>query len=98
MPVSCRHASALPGPAFSVGIVAGEPNAAARRCCLCFDGYSSARCPAALWRVHDIKSDSPDHGFQPSNQFELSAKGPATHGLEHQLPELLLAVGIDVLN
>lgn len=46
----------------------------------------------------EIKSDNPDHGFQFPGQFELSAMGPANRGLEHELPRLLLAAGIDVVN
>ncbi|MDV3467515.1 YbeD family protein [Stenotrophomonas sp. C3(2023)] len=45
----------------------------------------------------EIKSDNPDHGFQFPGQFELSAMGPANRGLEHELPRLLTAAGIDVV-
>ena len=43
-----------------------------------------------------IASDNPEHGFQFPGTFELSALGPATSGLEHVLPQLLIAAGIDV--
>ncbi|MFQ6311854.1 DUF493 family protein [Lysobacter capsici] len=44
----------------------------------------------------DIHSDNPDHGFQFPGTFELSAMGAADAGLEHELPRLLLGVGINV--
>lgn len=46
----------------------------------------------------EIKSDNPEHGFQFPGQFELSAMGAANIGLEHELPKLLQAAGIQVLN
>ena len=45
----------------------------------------------------DITSSDPEHGFQFPGTFELSALGPATSGLEHALPQLLIAGGIEVL-
>jgi len=45
----------------------------------------------------DISSDNPEHGFQFPGTFELSALGPADSGLEHALPQLLIAAGIEVL-
>lgn len=45
----------------------------------------------------EIKSDNPEHGFQFPGQFELSAMGAANIGLEHELPRLLQAAGVDVL-
>ncbi len=45
----------------------------------------------------EIKSDNPEHGFQFPGQFELSAMGAANTGLEHELPMLLQAAGIQVL-
>ncbi|MFL9584229.1 DUF493 family protein [Stenotrophomonas sp. AB1(2024)] len=45
----------------------------------------------------EIKSDNPEHGFQFPGEFELSAMGAANIGLEHQLPQLLQAAGIQVL-
>jgi putative lipoic acid-binding regulatory protein len=45
----------------------------------------------------EIKSDNPEHGFQFPGQFELSAMGAANKGLEHDLPQLLQAAGIQVL-
>jgi putative lipoic acid-binding regulatory protein len=47
--------------------------------------------------VMEIKSDNPEHGFQFPGQFELSAMGSANIGLEHDLPLLLQAAGIQVL-
>lgn len=46
----------------------------------------------------EIKSDNPEHGFQFPGQFELSAMGAANSGLEVELPKLLMAAGIEVLN
>ncbi len=45
----------------------------------------------------EIKSDNPEHGFQFPGTFELSAMGPAERGLEAELPRLLTAAGVDVL-
>ncbi len=45
----------------------------------------------------EIKSDNPDHGFQFPGDFELSAMGTADTGLESELPRLLSAAGIEVL-
>jgi len=46
----------------------------------------------------EIKSDNPDHGFQFPGQFELSAMGSAGRELERELPRLLEAAGLEVLN
>lgn len=48
-------------------------------------------------RGMDIKSDNPEHGFQFPGTFELSAMGSAESGLETELPRLLTAAGIEVL-
>lgn len=45
----------------------------------------------------EIKSDNPEHGFQFPGTFELSAMGSADSGLESELPRLLVAAGIEVL-
>ena len=45
----------------------------------------------------EIKSDNPEHGFQFPGTFELSAMGSADSGLETELPRLLAAAGIEVL-
>lgn len=45
----------------------------------------------------DISSDNPDHGFQFPGTFELSAMGTAGIELELELPRLLAAAGINVL-
>jgi hypothetical protein len=45
----------------------------------------------------DISSENPDHGFQFPGTFELSAMGAAGKGLESELPRLLTAAGIEVL-
>ena len=46
----------------------------------------------------EIKSDNPEHGFQFPGVFELSAMGAAGAGLEVELPRLLEANGVEVLN
>ena len=45
----------------------------------------------------EINSDNPEHGFQFPGVFELSAMGTANSGLESELPRLLTAAGIEVL-
>lgn len=45
-----------------------------------------------------IVSDNPEHGFQFPGTFEITALGPASAGLEAEIPKLLLAAGIDVLH
>ncbi|AER55323.1 DUF493 family protein [Pseudoxanthomonas spadix] len=44
-----------------------------------------------------ISSDNPEHGFQFPGTFELSAMGTAGVELERELPRLLVAAGIQVL-
>ncbi|MBB5875331.1 MULTISPECIES: YbeD family protein [Xanthomonas] len=46
----------------------------------------------------DITSDNPDHGFQFPGVFELSAMGTADTGLEAELPRLLAAAGVEVMD
>lgn len=46
----------------------------------------------------DITSDNPDHGFQFPGVFELSAMGTANIGLESELPRLLAAAGVEVMD
>ena len=48
--------------------------------------------------MNTIHSDNPEHGFQFPGTFELSAMGPADKHLESDLPQRLLAAGIDVLH
>ena len=45
-----------------------------------------------------IKSDNPDHGFQFPGDFEITAVGPVTAGLEVEVPNLLRAAGLTVLH
>ena len=45
----------------------------------------------------DIKSDNPDHGFQFPGVFEITAMGAASAGLEIEIPRLLGAAGVPVL-
>ncbi|MDQ3495105.1 MAG: DUF493 family protein [Pseudomonadota bacterium] len=44
----------------------------------------------------EIQSDNPEHGFQFPGDFEITAMGPASAGLETELPTLLRAAGISV--
>lgn len=44
-----------------------------------------------------IKSDNPAHGFQFPGVFELSAMGAADKGLEIELPRLLAASGVELI-
>jgi putative lipoic acid-binding regulatory protein len=63
---------------------------------------SSRRLGLRPGRTHnqamEIKSDNPEHGFQFPGTFEITAMGPATAGLETEIPKLLVATGIDVLH
>jgi len=45
----------------------------------------------------EIKSDNPEHGFQFPGTFEINAMGSSTAGLESEIPRLLQAAGIRVL-
>ncbi|UWX03924.1 DUF493 family protein [Pseudoxanthomonas sp. NC8] len=45
----------------------------------------------------EIRSENPEHGFQFPGTFELSAMGAADRGLEAELPKLLSAAGVEVL-
>lgn len=49
-------------------------------------------------QLNTIHSDNPDHGFQFPGTFELSAMGSADQHLETDLPQHLLAEGIDVVH
>jgi putative lipoic acid-binding regulatory protein len=46
----------------------------------------------------EIKSDNPEHGFQFPGTFEITAMGPASAGLETEIPKLLVTSGIAVLH
>jgi len=46
----------------------------------------------------EIKSDNPDHGFQFPGTFEITAMGSANIGLESEIPRLLAAAGLTVLD
>ena len=46
----------------------------------------------------EIKSDNPEHGFQFPGTFEITAMGSATAGLESEIPRLLMAAGLRVLD
>jgi uncharacterized protein len=46
----------------------------------------------------EIKSDNPDHGYQFPGEFELTAMGPASAGLETEIPSLLRAAGITIVD
>ena len=46
----------------------------------------------------EIKSDNPEHGFQFPGEFEITAIGPASAGLEVEVPNLLRAAGLVVVH
>jgi uncharacterized protein len=46
----------------------------------------------------EIKSDNPDHGYQFPGEFEITAMGPASAGLETEIPTLLRAAGITIVD
>lgn len=46
----------------------------------------------------ELKSDNPEHGFQFPGTFEITAMGPASVGLETEIPRLLAKAGIEVLD
>lgn len=45
----------------------------------------------------EIRSDNPEHGFQFPGVFEITAMGPASARLEAEMPRLLHAAGLVVL-
>lgn len=45
----------------------------------------------------NIQSDNPEHGFQFPGEFEITAMGPASAGLESEIPDLLERAGIAVM-
>lgn len=45
-----------------------------------------------------IASDNPEHGFQFPGTFDITAMGPASAGLDVDIPRLLTAAGIEVLH
>jgi len=45
-----------------------------------------------------IHSDNPGHGFQFPGIFEITAMGTAIAGLETEIPHLLTAAGIQVVD
>ena len=45
----------------------------------------------------EIRSDNPEHGFQFPGVFEITAMGKADAGLESEIPRLLTAAGLLVL-
>lgn len=46
----------------------------------------------------EIKSDNPEHGFQFPGDFEITAMGPASAGLDLEIPRLLTAAGVKVMH
>lgn len=49
-------------------------------------------------KLNTIHSDNPEHGFQFPGIFELAAMGAADRQLEVELPQHLMAAGIDVVH
>jgi len=44
-----------------------------------------------------IHSDQPEHGFQFPGVFEITAMGPVSANLDAEIPRLLAAAGIQVI-
>jgi putative lipoic acid-binding regulatory protein len=63
----------------------------------CYAGLGS-RGGGRIIEAMEITSDNPEHGFQFPGEFEITAMGPASAGLEDEIPRLLEAAGIVVLH
>jgi putative lipoic acid-binding regulatory protein len=48
--------------------------------------------------LDDIQSETPGQGFQFPGAFEITAIGKANAGLEERVPEILVGLGLAVLN
>jgi len=46
----------------------------------------------------NISSDRPEHGFQFPGVFEITAMGPVEAGLDAEIPRLLAAAGIALVD
>lgn len=48
--------------------------------------------------VNDIQPQNPDQGFQFPGAFEITAMGKAHAGLEERVPEIIVGLGLAVIN
>jgi putative lipoic acid-binding regulatory protein len=48
--------------------------------------------------LDDIQPENPQQGFQFPGAFEVTAMGKAHAGLEDRVPEIIVALGLAVLN
>ncbi len=48
--------------------------------------------------LDDLKPQNPEQGFQFPGAFEVTAVGKAHAGLEERLPEIIVGLGMAVLN
>ena len=48
--------------------------------------------------IDDIQAQNPDHGFQFPSAFEITALGKAHAGLEERVAEIIVGLGMAVLN
>jgi putative lipoic acid-binding regulatory protein len=48
--------------------------------------------------IDDLQPQKPDQGFQFPGAFEITAIGKADAGLEERVPEILVGIGLAVMN
>jgi len=48
--------------------------------------------------LDDLQPQNPEHGFQFPGAFEVTAVGKAHAGLEERVPEIIVGLGMAVLN
>ena len=48
--------------------------------------------------IDDLQPQKPDQGFQFPGAFEITAIGKAGAGLEERVPEILVGIGLAVMN
>ena len=48
--------------------------------------------------LYDLQPQKPDQGFQFPGAFEITAIGKADAGLEERVPEILVGIGLAVMN
>jgi putative lipoic acid-binding regulatory protein len=48
--------------------------------------------------IDDLQPQKPDQGFQFPGAFEITAIGKAGAGLEERIPEILVGIGLAVMN
>lgn len=52
----------------------------------------------AMKSLDDLQPQNPEQGFQFPGAFEITAIGTAQSGLEERVPEIIVALGMAVLN